>query len=117
MSKYASFSAFRDALVEELTPELQANDFQFNEELLTQKIGEAMDEFRMHRRYPSSYSESRILADMERYVAKIKYVAFVKYGKIGTYGELYHYENTVHRSWAHDYEVWYGVLPISQVNG
>lgn len=112
---YANFEQYRDAVVEALKPELQANDYQYDDDLLTQKVSEAMDELRMHRRYPSTYSDARILADMERYIAKVKYVAFIKYGKIGTYGELYHYENTVHRSWAHEYEMWYGVLPISQV--
>lgn len=123
MAAYSDIDEFVTAIADELEPELRKYDKQYDDDdviggrdVLESKVRDVLDELRMKRNYAAtSMTEEQILDDMQNYKGLIKKNAFYYYGKIGAYGELYHYENTVHRSWAHDDELWLGVCPFVKV--
>ena len=123
MSRFATEDEYVTAVADELEPELRKYDMQYDDgdviagrAVLESKVRDALYELRIKRSYQNtSMTEEQILADMENYYGIIKRVALVYYGKIGAYGELYHYENTVHRSYPHEYELWNGVHPFVKV--
>lgn len=120
---FATMDEYVQAVADELEPELKKYDKQYDDDsviagrnVLESKVRDALYELQMKRNYQvTSMTEEQILADMCNYYGIIKRVSLVYYGKIGAYGELYHYENTVHRSWPHEEELWYGVHPFVKI--
>ena len=107
MATYSSMAEMQAAIVAELTTELAGYDHEFNADILALKVKDAVAKFREKRGYiNTSYTEDDIVADAEQFFGTIKEVALVNYAKMGAYGELYHYENTVHRSWPHERDLW-----------
>lgn len=122
---YSSINEFAEAITSALEPELRKYDKQYDDanvigghDVLLSKAKDAIDELKIKRNYAATnYSDEQILADMESYIGILKKVTLFYYGKIGAYSELYHYENTVHRSWPHEDELWYGVHPFVKILG
>lgn len=107
MATYASLDEMQEAIVDELTTELSGYDHEFNADILTLKVKDAVNKFQEKRGYiNTTFTDEQIVADAERFFGTIKEVALVNYAKMGAYGELYHYENTVHRSWPHERDLW-----------
>ena len=51
----------------------------FNETLLRSKIDGAYEDVKMARNYPESYSDAKIIDDMERYYSAIRDIALYDY--------------------------------------
>lgn len=110
MATYESLDDMQAAIVAELTTELEGYDHDFRADILALKVKDAVNKFKEKRGYiNTSFTEEQIAADAEQFFGTIKEVALVNYGKLGAYGELYHYENTVHRSWPHERDLWQAV--------
>jgi len=119
MSYYASEAELENAIFQELKTELQDEPL-FEEDksgrVLYQKVKEAVKELKRRRCYKnSSMSDAQILEDLEEHFTTIKRVALVWFNRIGSEGETVHYENTVHRSFYHDDDLFSGVIAFVKV--
>ena len=112
---YASEDELREDIIDALTTELQHEPL-FQPEVLELKVGDAIRELKRRRCYKNTtMKDDQILADMEDHYFIIKQAALVYYNRQGSEGELVHYENTVHRSYIYDDDIWNGVIPFVRV--
>lgn len=104
-----------DELFEDLSVELSADEEggTFSETLLKQKIKSAIREVKGKRRYPSSYTESMISADMDRYYSNIRNVALYDYNTIGSEGESQHSEDSIQRTMVDRNTLFSGIVPLA----
>lgn len=109
---YANDSALQAAIFLELKTELQHEPL-FNEVVLNNKVMDAIREVRRRRCYQNStLTDEEIMVDLERHYSVIKQAALIYYNRIGSEGETVHYENTVHRSFFYDDDIFTGVIPF-----
>jgi len=116
---YAHEAELVEAIYDELYTELSSEPL-FDEEtssvVLMQKVQEALRELKRRRCYKNtSMSEEAILEDLEEHYTTIKRAALVWFNRIGSEGETVHYENTVHRSFVYDDELFSGVIAFVKV--
>lgn len=101
-------------LIADLTTELQIADENFNPMLLLSKVRNALREVKRARKYPESYSDSRIEHDMYDYYSNIRNIALYDYNKIGAEGEQSHSENSTNRSYVDRNSLFVGIIPLSR---
>ena len=112
---YTSENGLQSDIFEELKTELQHEPL-FKEEVLHNKVRDAIREVKRRRCYQnSSLSEELILEDLANHYSVIKQAALIYYNRIGSEGETVHYENTVHRSFFYDDDIFTGVIPFVKV--
>lgn len=112
---YASEEELKAEIVDALTTELQHEPL-FREDVLEIKVDDAVRELKRRRCYNNtSWSDEQILTDLENHYSIIKQAALIYYNRQGSEGELVHYENTVHRSYVYDDDIWSGVIPFVRV--
>lgn len=119
MATYNTEADLANAIFKELKTELQDEPL-FDEEasakVLKQKVQEALRELKRRRCYKNtSMSAEDILEDLEEHYTTIKRAALVWFNRIGSEGESVHYENTVHRSFVYDDELFSGVIAFVKV--
>ena len=112
---YSSESELAATIFEELETELHDEPL-YREDVLSIKINDAIREVKRRRAYyNTSMTESEILADLENHYSIIKQAALVWYNRMGSEGELVHYENTVHRSYMYDDDIFSNVIAFVKV--
>lgn len=112
---YTNDSELHAAIFAELKTELEHEPL-FKEEILSNKVWDAIREVRRRRCYQnSSLSEEQIMEDLDHHYSVIKQAALIYYNRIGSEGETVHYENTVHRSFFYDDDIYTGVIPFVKV--
>lgn len=116
---YATEAELVNAIFKELKTELQDEPL-FDEDdsgaVLKLKVQDALKELKRRRCYQfSSLSSKAVLADLEYYFPTIKRAALVWFNRIGAEGERVHYENTVHRSFMEDDDLFSGVVSFVKV--
>lgn len=115
---YATEKELHKAIYKELVAELEREPL-FDEDgeiILSQKVWEAIRELKRRRAYKNTkMTEAQIVADMEEHYTIIKRVALVWYNRLGSEGETVHYENTVHRSFYYDDDLFNGVIAFVKV--
>ena len=116
---YATEAELVGAIYKELETEL-GDEPLFDEDasprILKQKVQEAVRELKRRRCYKNtSMTEEQILEDLEDHYTTIKRAALVWFNRIGSEGETVHYENTVHRSFVYDDELFSGVIAFVKV--
>jgi hypothetical protein len=104
----------QQAVLNDLTTELQDTP-NFNEDKLALKVSNAILEIEEIRRYPDSYSEEMIAADVERFRTTIYKLALYDYARIGAYGESTHSENGTNRGYIDRDKLLSLVVPLSRV--
>lgn len=105
----------KEEIIAELTTELTiADPHLFNAELLKLKVDGAYREVRMARRYPISYGEAQIEADMQKYYSTVLALARYDFNQIGAEGQKSYHEDGVTIHYLDRNELLYGVLPIAQ---
>lgn len=114
MKTISSLDELKDAVVDDITIEMQRDDM-FDPEILAIKVENVITEVINTRRYPSSYSDEAILADVLRFYSNIRNISIYDYNQIGVEFERVHYENTVHRSWEGRGDLFKGIIPIAKV--
>lgn len=112
---YSSEADLEETIFDELKTELQ-NEPLFNADVLALKVKDSIREFKRRRAYVNSgWTDEKILADMDANLSIIKQYALVLYNRMGSEGELVHYENTVHRSYMYDDDIFSNVIPFVKV--
>lgn len=112
---YLSEADLEDEIFDELQTELR-NEPLYKADVLALKVKDSIRELKRRRAYINSgWSEDKILADMEDHFSIIKQYALILYNRMGSEGELVHYENTVHRSYMYDDDVFSNVIPFVKV--
>lgn len=92
----------RTEIIEELKVELSEDGEALDEtavKLLTSKVKSALREVKAKRMYPTSYTESMIEADMERFFDNIKKLARYDFNQIGAEGQIASNESGISRTW------------------
>lgn len=104
-----------DEIFTELNTELK-NEPLYNADILSLKVLDAIRELKRRRAYVnSSMRQADIVRDLYLHFSTIKKAALVYYNRRGTEGELVHYENTVHRSYTYEDDLYEGVIPFVKV--
>lgn len=93
-----TIAELQNAIIDDLTIELK-NDTDFDEELLTVKVRNAIREIKSKRCYPAHYTEEMIAADLENLYSDISRLAVIDYNQVGAQGEDSHREDDVQRNW------------------
>lgn len=108
-------TALEQALVEDLTAELQITDEKFNLSLLLSKIRNALREVKRARKYPESYSDNKIERDMQNYYSNIRNIALYDYNTIGMEFQDSSSENSTSRTMMDRDKLFAGIIPLSRV--
>ncbi len=104
-----------DEVFTELNTELQHEPL-YDADILGLKIKDAIRELKRRRSYNnSSLTQAGIVKDLYEHFSTIKKAALTYYNRRGTEGELVHYENTVHRSYVYEDDLYEGVIPFVKV--
>ena len=112
---FLSEADLENTIFEELQTELQ-DDPLYNDEVLALKVKDAIREVKRRRCYQNAnMTEAQIVADLEYHFPVIKQAALIYYNRMGAEGETVHYENTVHRSFFYDDDIFTGVIPFVKV--
>jgi len=112
---FASEDELIEAITDALTTELQHEPL-FDPDVLELKVNDAVRELKRRRCYRNTaMTEDQILKDLEEHYTIIKQAALIYYNRQGSEGESVHYENTVHRSYFYDDDIFTGVIPFVKV--
>lgn len=104
----------REEIVSDLTTELSITDSNFSPELLEAKVRGAIREVMTARNYPKSFSDERIIEDMNGYYSQIRSIALYDYNLIGAEGQKSSSENGISRVYVDRSSLFQGVLPIAR---
>ena len=107
-------ATMQSLLIADLKIEL-SKDSTFDESVLTIKVVNAIKEVKRERRYPSSYTDTMIDEDLDRYYSNIRAIALYDYNQIGVEGQASHNEGGVSRTWVDRKSLFNGILPLSRV--
>lgn len=112
---FLSEADLENTIFEELQVELQDEPL-YNEEVLALKVRDAIRECKRRRCYQfTKMTEEQIVQDLEYHYSVIKQAALIYYNRMGAEGETVHYENTVHRSFFSDDDIFTDVIPFVKV--
>ena len=112
---YTSIDELQADIFAELKTELQHEPL-FKQDVLNNKVRDAIREVMRRRCYQNStMNDEQILQDLVNHYSVIKQAALIWYNRIGSEGETVHYENTVHRSFIYDDDIFTGVIPFVKV--
>ena len=103
-----------EELIEDLTIELSISDADFNTDLLTQKVKNALREVKTARNYPASYTDDMIDADLKRYYSQTRSIALYDYNKVGADFEDSHSENGISYSFSERDKLFAGIIPLAR---
>lgn len=103
------------SVVESLVIELQS-DPDFSEDILEEKVNNAVNEVKMQRRYKSlHYTEDMIEADIVNFISNIRNIALYDYNQSGMDFQTNHQENGTNRSWMSRSRLLAGVIPLTKM--
>lgn len=109
---YESLDVFKEVL-NDLEIELNG-EATYNSEQLKKKVKNAIAEVRRARKYPSSYTDEQIQADLYGYYSNIYNIALYDYNQIGAEGEQSHSENGISRSYIDRDKLFAGITPFAR---
>ena len=105
----------KEAIVEGLTIELK-DDPDFSAEVLSEKVDNAVNEVKLHRKYASAgYSDEQIEADIQTFYSNIRGLALYDYNQSGVEGQSSSQENSVLRTYVNRRTMFNGIIPLSKV--
>lgn len=108
-------SKLMDEIIEDLTSELKQEP-QFNSDVLSKKVKNAIREVRMRRNYvATSFTEKQIISDLENFYSVIRNVALYDYNQVGAEFENSHSENSISRTWTDRSELFKSVHAFVKV--
>lgn len=101
-------------ITSDLTTEISAEDpDNFNPELLTVKINGAVRAVKGARRYPASYTEEKIEADLVRFHSQIIEIARYDYNQIGSEGQTSYNADGVTINYVDRKSLFRGITPLA----
>lgn len=101
-------------LITDLTEELMIADADFNSNLLTIKVKNAIKEVKIARNYPSTYTDAMIDSDITRYYSQARAIALYDYNMVGGEYEKSHSENNMSRTYVEREKLFAGIIPLSR---
>ena len=101
-------------IIAELTTELQ-NETDFNSDLLTAKVKNAIREVQTVRSYPSTYTPGQIERDTIKYFSQIKNIALYDYNQLGAEGQTQYSADGESIHYVDRNSLFYGVRPLARV--
>lgn len=113
-----------DELQEEITGELQTlleNEPGFSESVLATKVNVALREVKQARTknyggsYPSDYTETRIVDDLEQFYSHIFNLALFDYNTIGIEFQTSSTENSTTRTYRDRDRLFNGITPLTRI--
>lgn len=102
------------SIIAELTIELK-NESDFDAEILSVKVRNAVREVKAARNYPSTYTNEMINADLTNYFSNIREIALYDYSKIGAEGQSQYSGDGESIHYLDRNKLFIGVLPIARV--
>ena len=103
----------KESVIESLTVEL-GDDPDFSEEILTEKVSNAINEVVLARRYrKAKYSDEQIEADIANYISNIRDISLYDYNQSGQDFQSNHQENGINRSYMSRHRLFYGIIPLT----
>ncbi len=109
-----TISEMKAAIVTELTAEL-TSDESFDATVLSNKVDGAVRSVQLARKYPATYTDEMIEADLIAYYDVIEKIALARYNRVGADDEVSHNENGINRTFVDEKKLFNGVLPISRL--
>lgn len=100
-----------DLVMSELNEEIE----DCNNDLLANKVRNAIREIKQARDYPKEFTETQIEKDLEKYISNIEGLALYDYNQVGAEGQSSHKENGVDRVWVDRNRYFNGVIRIAKV--
>ena len=101
------------SVIEELTIELK-KEIDFDADILRVKVANAFREVKAARNYPKSYSDERIMEDMQDYITNIRAIALYDYTKIGAEGQSQYSADGESIHYLDRNKMFTGILPIAR---
>jgi hypothetical protein len=106
-----------DEIYETLSAEILADPAQadlFSENLLKSKIKSAYREVKAARKYPTTYSEEQIAADMDNFHSNVEDIARYDYNAVGSEGMSSYSADGTSIHYRDRDKLFYGVYPIAR---
>lgn len=100
-------------IVDELRIELKS-DPSFSEELLRNKVTNAVREVKRARRYPKHYTDLQTVTDLANFSSNIRNLALYDYNQIGIEGQSASTELGDHRTYVDRNTLFRGVIPLAR---
>lgn len=105
----------KESVIESLTVELES-DPDFSEEILGEKVNNAVNEVILGRRYKrAGYTDEQIEADIVNYISNIRDISLYDYNQSGIDFQSNHQENGMNRSFMSRNRLFYGVVPLAKM--
>lgn len=105
----------KESITEGLTVELES-DPDFSEEILEEKVNNAVNEVILARRYKmAKYSDEQIEADIENYRSNIRDIALYDYNQSGMDFQSSSQENGILRTFMNRNRLFSGITPLSRI--
>lgn len=101
-------------LIADLTEELTITDANFNSDLLTIKVKNALKDVRKARNYPSTYTAEMIDSDIQKYYSQARAISLYDYNMVGAEYEESHSENNISRVFVERQKLFAGIIPLSR---
>lgn len=93
-------STIQNEIITDITAELGVVDT-FDANVLAVKVKNAVRDVMARRNYAAtSFSDEKILADLNNYYSTIYNLAIYDYNQVGMNGQTAHNENGINRTWA-----------------
>lgn len=105
----------KDEIVDSLTVELE-DDPDFNEDILIEKVDNAVNEVMLMRRYArAKYSDAQIESDIVNYRSNIRNISLYDYNQSGMDFQSSSQENGILRTYMSRHRLFSGIVPLSKV--
>ena len=103
------------SIIESLTVELE-NDPDFSDDILEEKVTNAVEEVKRARRYKSAgYSDEQIEADIIDFQSNIRDISLYDYNQIGVDFQSSDTENGKTRSFINRRQLFNGIIPLAKL--
>lgn len=105
----------KESVIESLTIELE-NDPDFSEEILSEKVNNAVNEVIRARRYSrAGYTQEQIELDLSEYISNIRDISLYDYNQVGMDFQTSHQENGTQRTFMNRRYLFNGIIPLTQM--
>lgn len=106
----------KEAIVEGLTIELKS-DPDFSQEVLSEKVDNAVNEIKLHRRYSQAgYTDTMIESDIAQFYSNIRGLALYDYNMSGVEGQSSSQENSIMRTYVNRNRMFNGITPLAKLS-
>lgn len=102
-----------EEILEDLKIELSLTK-EFDINILSSKVKNAVREIRRDRNYPTAYTDEMIASDLEVYYSNIRELALYDFNQAGAEGQTSHSENNISRAWKSRLECKAGIVAIGR---